>query len=246
MSLEDSNDSIEKLYGSEILKYFPNYEIFWLQFIGNPNSEKVAPYEYQFPSNMSVEEKEKILKSYEQIRITHYSLFCHFAGAHFQLKELENIKNIKDLERRYFRHWEHFEVGYFHLGSVFYLWDTLCNILSKLKSRNLQFEPSLNDRFKKIREDVKIIRDLLVHRGRKLTNYPHKGRFYIPLKVEANMIWSQSMVVKERIEATKKLKEDIVEVEKIVNELHAHIISEYRDFINQKNIQIEYGGKNEN
>jgi hypothetical protein len=62
MSLEDSNDSVEKLYGNEVLKYFPNYEVFWRQFIENPNAEKPEPYEYTLPSGMSAEEKRKILK----------------------------------------------------------------------------------------------------------------------------------------------------------------------------------------
>jgi hypothetical protein len=243
MSLKDSKDSIERLYGKEVLENFPNYEVFWRKFIGNPNSERPEPYDYTFPPKMSNDEKKKIEKNYEKIRITHYSLFCQLAGAHFQLRELENVKNIKDPETKYFQHWEHFEVGYFHLGSVFYLWEVFCKIMSKLKSKNIQFEPTLNGRFKNVKEDIKVVRDVLVHRGRAFTNFPHKDKFYIPLKVETDMVWSQSVKVNERIEATQKLKEDITEVEKIVNELHAQMIYEYADFIKEKNIQIEYGGK---
>src|SRR3990170_4560286 len=243
MSLDDSNDSIEKLYGNEVLKHFPNYGVFWRQFIGNPNSEKPEPYEYTFPSNISVEEKKRILKNYEKIQITHYSLFCQLAGTHFQLKELENtLKNVKDPEKRYFRHWEHFEVGYLHLGSVFYLQKTLWDVIHNLIAENQQeLETKLAQRLEDTKKYVKTLRDLVVHRGRAFTNFPHKGRFYIPLKVNREMVWSQFSIVKERTETSKQLKGDLIKVEKLMNELHTPIISEYRDFINKKNIQIEYG-----
>lgn len=56
MSLKNSKDAIEQLYGKEILKNFPNYEKFWEKFIGNPNSGRVQPYVYKYPETMLKEQ----------------------------------------------------------------------------------------------------------------------------------------------------------------------------------------------
>lgn len=253
MSLTDSKDVIEQLYSDAVLKYFPNYEVFWRQFIGNPNAEKPEPYTYNYPQTMRDEEKEVIQERYEKVQITHYSIFCQLAGSHFQLEELKASENIKYPKAKYFRHWEHFEVGYLHLGSVLYMLQELWNIIIKLKcvsrekfgetfliSRN---ENVLAQKLKEIQEDVKTIRDLMVHRGRAFTSFHHKEKFYIPLKVNKNMLWSQSINAQEMIETSKKLEEDILETEKLLNELHILLISDYEDFIKTKNIQIDYGVK---
>ena len=200
MSLNDSKDSIEQLYGDIILKNFPNYEVFWLKFIGNPKAERPEPYTYNYPQTMRDEDKEVIQKRYARIQITHYSIFCQLAGSHFQLEKLKASEN-KEGNEKYFRHWEHFEVGYFHLGSVFYLLEVLWNVVIKLKavsrhkfgksfliSRN---ENSLAQKLVKTQENVKTIRNLMVHRGRAFTSFSHKGKFYIPLTVNMNMLWSQ-------------------------------------------------------
>ena len=251
--MKDSKDTIEQLYGSVILKNFPNYETFWRKFIGNPNAQKPEPYKYIFPPSTDAQLKDKIQKQYEKIQITHYSLFCHFAGSHFQLKELESTENLNDPKERYFRHWEHFEVGYLHLGSVFYLLEVLWNIVIKLRSisqykfgeRFLRSKgkSGLAHRLKEAKENVRTMRDLIVHRGRAFTSFRHKGKFYIPLRVSMDMLWSQSIEVTEWLETTQKLAEDIIETEKLINDIHTFLISEYGNFIKSKNIKIDYGEK---
>jgi hypothetical protein len=248
--LHDSRDAIEQFYGDDILKHFPNYEAFWRQFIGNPNSEKPVPYEYVFPSNMNSAEVSFIRKHYERIQIAHYSIFCQLAGAHFQLSKLQESGVLKDPREKYFKHWEHFEAGYLHLGSVFYLLEELWNIVIRLKgsSRHKFSEEFLGSmkkdklalRLETTRKNVKTMRDLVVHRGRAFTSFLHKGKFYIPLEVDMSMVWSQYIAVQEFIETTEKLYEDITEVEELLNDLHAFLISEYTDFIKTKNIHIDY------
>lgn len=253
LSLKDSKDIIEQLYGNDILKYFPNYEIFWLKFIGNPNAKQVEPYKYVFPSDMSLEEKREILGEYERIQMIHYSLFCHLAGAHFQLKELETIEKIQDFKERYFSHWEHYEVGYIHLGSVFYLFKSLWNIILKLKKYPGRFrglkryltstrKNELGKSLDEVETIVKIRRDQAVHYGRIFT-FLHKGKFYVPLKVHRDMKWSEANKIEEWIETIVSLREDIIETEKLINDLHQILISEYEDFTIKKGIQIDYGGE---
>lgn len=220
MSLKDSKDAIEQLYGSVILKYFPNYEVFWGKFIGNPNAERIEPYRYVFPSSIESNEKNRILREYERVQMVHYSLFCHLAGAHFQLKGLENTENIQDSKVRYFKHWEHFEVGYMHLGSVFYMLESLWKIVLKLKGypdkfRDIEAYLGLkgkNELMKALDEFttfVKIRRDQAVHYGRMFAR-SHKGRFYVPLEVHRDMKWSELHKTAEWIETVVKLREDIM------------------------------------
>jgi hypothetical protein len=250
MTLQDSKDSIEQLCGKCVLENFPNYEVFWRQFIGNPNAERPEPYTYVFPTNMGTEEQEMIQKRYEKVQIAHYSLFCQLAGAHFQLKELRNSESIKEPRERYFRHWEHFEAGYLHLGSIFYLLEALWNVVIKLQgvpqhkfgedfllSRK---ENKLAMRLMETQDNVKTVRDLMVHRGRAFTSLYHKDKFYIPLRVSVDMVWSQSFKVKENIETVQSLDDDILATEKLLNDLHTLLIDEYGSFIKSKNIKIDY------
>ena len=53
MSLKNSKDTIEQLYSSVILLHFPNYEVFWGRFIGDPNKPVPKPYEYAFPKSIN-------------------------------------------------------------------------------------------------------------------------------------------------------------------------------------------------
>ena len=251
LSLKDSKDAIEQLYGSVILKYFPNYEVFWGKFIGNPNTERIEPYRYVFPSSIDSNEKNRILRGYERVQMVHYSLFCHLAGAHFQLKELENTENIQDSKERYFRHWEHFEVGYIHLGSIFYMLESLWKIVLKLKRYPEKFREieaylglkGKNELMKALDEFttfVRIRRDQAVHYGRMFA-WLYKDKFHVPLEVHRDMKWSESMKTVKWVRTNIKLSEDIIETEKLTNDLHTFLISEYRDFINEEKIQIDYG-----
>lgn len=252
MSLKDSKDAIEQLFGDVILKNFPNYELFWKEFIGNPNAKTIGPYKYIFPPNMVNSKKNRILNIYEKIQMFHYSLFCHLAGAHFHLNELMNAQKISNLELKYFRHWEHYEVGYMHLGSALYMMESLWNLVLKLRGHQRghgrfgKLKDYLNSKRQNLLlsrlDDIELIeirRDLPVHRGRVFTLH-HKGKFYVPLKVDRNMMWSQSTRNVDWVEAAVQLDEDISKTEKVINDLHTHLINEYRGFISSEGIQIEY------
>ena len=251
LSLQDSKDPIEQLYGDDVLKYFPNYELFWVKFIGNPTAKRAEPFKYLFPSDMLPHEKDRILREYERIQMVHYSLFCHLAGAHFQLEELENTENIHGSKERYFRHWEHYEVGYTHLGSVFYMLNALWKTVLKLKKypgnlRELkkylisQEKGGLVKKLDEVEAAVKIRRDQAVHYGRMFAWF-YKDKFYVPLEVHRDMMWSESMKTVKWVRTNIKLSEDIIETEILINELHNFLITEYRDFINEEKIQIDSG-----
>jgi len=98
----------------------------------------------------------------------------------------------------------------------------------------------LVDSLERAYKNIKMRRDIYVHRGRIFATM-HKDKFYTPLEVKENMSWSQLNSNTNWIETTVKLSEDIIETEKLVNELHEILIREYGDFISDKKIQIDYG-----
>ena len=258
MSLEKSKDMIEQLYGKEILKNFPNYEKFWQEFIGNPDADQVEPYKYHYPDNMPNEEKTKIEKSYLKIQMTHYTLFCHLAGAHFQERELETAKDLKDAKEKYFQSCEHFEAAYMHIGSVFYVLETLwCTVLRLIGHKEgkkglgkvVKFleDSDKNDlarRLKDIDENMMNRRHLPVHYSRVFITW-HQGEMYVPLNVKEEMLWSQGYETIEWRRSDRQLYSDLVQAEKLVNELHEALIRAYGSFIADKNIVVNRGGKRE-
>lgn len=253
MSIEKSKDIIEQLYSREILKNFPNYERFWQEFIGNPNAGEVEPYKYRYSDIMKNEEKTKIEKCYVKIQMAHYTLFCHMAGAHFQLKMLEIARGLEDHKEKYFRCCEHFEAAYMHIGSIFYVLETLwCTVLRltgnkegkkglgkltkflKNKGKN-----ELASNLKEIDKNMMDRRHIPVHYSRIFVTW-HQGEMYVPLNVKEEMLWSEGYETVEWRRSDKQVYYDLVQIEKLVNELHEVLIEEYRSFIASKNIIINY------
>lgn len=218
------------------------------------NAETVEPYIYQYPTTMPTDEKKLFQERCEKIQITHYSIFCELAGSHFQLRELIFANNITNNEK-YFKKWEHFEVGYLHLGSVFYLVEVLWNILFHLIGASRQKfgeefllsigEKKLAEKLVKTRENVKTIRDLMVHRGRAFNSLTQGDEFYIPYNVDKNMMWSKSIDAHERTEITKRLKWNIIQTELLLNDLHELFIDKYEKLIESNNITIIMGANND-
>lgn len=258
MSLKKSKDMIEQLYGEEILKNFPNYEKFWLKFIGNPNANRVEPYTYRYPDDMTVEERGKIENSYVKIQMAHYTLFCHMAGAHFQEKELEAAQGLNDCKEKYFRCCEHFEAAYMHIGSVFYVLETLwCTVLRLIghkegkkglgklvKFLETEGKNDLALRLKKIDENMMNRRHLPVHYSRVFVTW-HQGDMYVPINVREKMLWSQGNETIEWRRSDRQLNSDLAQTEKLVNDLHEALIEKYGSFIAGRSIFVDRGGKKE-
>lgn len=103
---KDTKDCIEQLYKREILKKFSSYGVCWDQFIGVNENQKTGylkPYGLIIPPSLRMKAKE-IRNAYLEFSYAHYTLFCHLAGAHFQLKELKKSLRIKNAKKRHFRH----------------------------------------------------------------------------------------------------------------------------------------------
>ena len=256
MSLKNSKDAIEQLYGEEISKNFPNYEKFWGKYIGDPNSETVQPYVYKYHKTITKDEQEKIEKSFLKIQMSHYTLFCHMAGAHFQIKGLEASQKQEDDNEKYFRCCEHFEAGYMHIGSVFYVMETFwCTVLKMIghnegkkglgKLAAFLAEKGRNDlalRLNDVNNNMMDRRHLPVHYSRVFVKW-WQGKMYVPLNVKEEMIWSEGKKTTDWRLSDRQLASDLAQVEKLINDLHELLIKEYAYFIGTKKIVIERGGK---
>lgn len=251
MSLKNSKDIIEQLYGEEILMNFPNYEKFWEAFIGNPNAPQVEPYNYCYPDDIPAGERKRIENSFLKIQMSHYTLFCHLAGAHFQKKELEIAQSLKDHKEKYFLCCEHFEDAYMHLGSVFYVLETLwCTVLKLIGQREgkkglgkiikfleKEHRDDLATQLNEIDENMMNRRHLPVHYSRVFVMW-HQGNMYVPMNVQEKMLWIQGYETNDWRRSDLQLSSDIVQIEKLVNDLHEVLIEKYGIFLANKNITI--------
>ena len=255
MPLKNSKDAIEQLYESEVLRDFPNYEIFWERFIGNPDSETAEPYEYNYPKAVTGDERKKIDESYLKIQMSHYTLFCHIAGVFFQIKELQKALELSDCNEKYFRCCEHFETGYMHIGSIFYVMETFwCTILKTLGHKEgkkglgkvITFlkgkkRGDLVQKLCEVNENIMDRRHLPVHFSRVFIKW-HHGLLYVPKKVNEIMLWPEGKSTTEWKQGDKQLANDLLRVQRLLNDLHEVLIEEYAAFIERKGIVIKKEG----
>jgi hypothetical protein len=255
--VQETKDIIEQSCGSQITKLFPNYSVFWEEFIGDPRKDVPIAYGLIFPSDIEAERQEAIVKIYDEICMAHYSLFCHLAGTHFQQENMKRILKLDDFKRKYFEHWETFEVCYFHLGSAFFqmyhLWGLIFLLRNEItRDERGHFHPSVKTKLKDylqnnnqnslcgridtFDEEIKNLRDNIVHFSR-VASEVHFGEFYIPKKIEPEA-WKEQHETEEWLETSKKTKIDLEETEKLINSIQDFLIRDFRDFLTTNKIKI--------
>jgi hypothetical protein len=256
--IKNTKDVVEQLYGEKVTRFFPNYAEFWFKFIGDPKKDTPTEYGLTFDPKMQTKDKEEITKIYKEICMAHYSLFCNLAGTHFKAEKIEALLKLPDSKEKVFEHWETFEVGYIHLGSVFYqmhhLWGLYFLLMHEVERRNRNFEPRIStklreylngkgqvDFFNKIvavEKTVKDIRDAVVHYSR-IASLPIGGEFWIPFNVK-QVIWEKQFEDKKSLETSRKIKFDLKETEKVINKLHTFLINEIGAFLTEKKVKVNY------
>lgn len=252
----DTKDIIEQLYASKILENFPLYGKFWEELIGvrqRKCSGHLLPYGLKFTSLHSKGKREEIKRIYEEITMAHYSLFLALAGTHFQIDEMQKILRWKDYKRRYFNYWEAFEVCYIHLGSTLYqayhLWALYFKLCNDWDERRDKSRPKVKEylakirkkcllgKIKKVEDEVKVLRDNIVHFARHF-NWPIQEGFLIPYVLKSNVSWTKQRKVKGKILSHIRAKNNLITLEKTLNELHEILLTNLLDFFDQKKIQI--------
>lgn len=253
---QDTSDPIEQVYSGEISQLFPNYGTFWQKFIGvktHPNFPgRIFPYGLQFPAAFGAQERTRIERAYEETTMAHYTLFCHLAGAHFQIKQLERALGLTNPQTKQIEHWEAFEVTYLHLGITFneahHLWNLMATMKGTSSSSGAQLlrellvtanNPDILRDFEQLETDIKDRRNNVTHYARGASRI-YDGRIYIPLRQQRNVPWTTELESREWIETLPKAKADLKNVEKIINAVHEHLIDQFESYYSANNILVDY------
>lgn len=252
-AFQNTKDPVEQQFNVKITKYFPQYSVFWSKFIGDPKKESPTPYGLLFDKSIKSEDIRRIEDIYEEICMSHYSLFCHLAGAHFQKDNLNDALT----KGKYFDYWEAFEVCYFHLGSAFYQMYHLWGLLFLLKAevtRNSEgyFHPGVKSKLKgylegrgktdlstkidELDEEIKDLRDNIVHYARTAARSIF-GVPCIPRKIDQKT-WKKQRESREWVKTPSKVQRDLKQTEVLINEIHIFLIEEFNDYLNTKGIIV--------
>jgi hypothetical protein len=234
---DESLDSIEKMFAEKVLKVFPYYGEFWKELIGvrSGSNNRLTPYGLIIPPEIQGEEKKRILTCYEMICITHYSLFCQVAGAHHELELAESALKTTD-DKRHFLFWEACDSFYEHLKNTLHMLYALyravyCLSGIKIKENKTRetfknekkIDKSVIDRISKLEGQLDAIRNTVVHFGR-LGAYEEKGKYYFPLPLKKDVLWSElESSPPERQEINKFMNSNLIEVEEILNYLDEYL-----------------------
>lgn len=257
----DTQDAIEQLYCDQILQRFPLYAAFWEKFIGvqdNNISGFLRPYGLKIPPALK-HEKKAINNTYFEITYVHYTLFCHLAGAHYQIGELKKSLQDTCAKQRHFKHWEAFENIYFHLGIVmnqlYQLWGLLF-VLKGICKRKKDGEPdgvrkalkaflvvekkkSLACLLEKVENEITIIRNNITHYVRGFSRYLSSTKEYvIPNSIRKREMWEKSLRKTAFRVTTAKTNSDLVRMQCMVNQFHEILIPELEKYLCSKKLEI--------
>jgi len=219
----DTEENIEKLYKDEILKLFPNYAVFWNEFIGQKvESNHFKPYGLIIANTYPQNEIDNINYIYERMTMAHYTLFCSLASAHYQYSLLTDNYNNYGSETYHFKHWDSFENIYLRLGNAFYqvyhLWKLFFAfkkalyrqnpINMKVAIENIKIRPEMKqyysngssenlvqEKFQDANILIKAIRDESVHFSRIGVRFEgDNAKYYLPFNISKNINWSDAFM----------------------------------------------------
>lgn len=269
-SFNDTKDDIEILFKNRILQRFPNYAIFWENFIGykDDTSTGFKPYGLIFPKKYLNNKKGKITKKYEKINVIHHHIFCSLSGAHF---ELENyLSNLTIGGRGTFIRHNAVNSFYIHIGICrdmigilvkYILLDLAeekirelkkcdkCNSIIENGHLNAFYDYLKNDNeeladcFSEWKSRVSKIRARLSHCGSIGKLMDNTGEEYILKKFSTNATWfddHDEMRKGNKKRIIDSLEDDLKETEELLNQLYNLFISKFQEFLDKENIKMDY------
>lgn len=251
-----TRDSVERLWSEQILKHFPRYGEFWQEFIGvriDPKGGYLQSYELDL-SKIAAPKRDEVKRINELLCMTHYSCFCHLAGAHQVHSELIDALRNPDPEARHFKHWQAFEAGYLHLGAAWQemkaLWEC---VLAKLTNLNESREESgaiwrffsghgyaiTKGNIDKMQKEVIDFRNDVAHYARSATQLTG-GKYTVPKDNPGPTVWSQQLIIKDWEDTATKLEKAILMCEEVFNETHSHLSSYLNTVLKNHSISVDH------
>ncbi|MBI3601507.1 MAG: hypothetical protein HY209_01225 [Candidatus Omnitrophica bacterium] len=248
----DSNETVQKLYGKQICSNFPAYKTLWDEFIGERELGGILePYETEFPNTPS-EIKIILQEEYKQISIVHYSIFFNFASAHEDFNLILKAPAEKN-DKEYFLYLKCINSIYSNLGNIFDLLERLfANVLTLVNKKGKQkFKKYLKlklawPEYLPLEETIKKKRNILAHAYSVMPMVIHKNDIKIPLSLvnpKGNDKTVSELLAedkKEWVSLQNVLKEDIEKMEKLVNKIDLLFINELQEFKRKGGILIRY------
>jgi len=255
----DSEDFVEQMWGREIDKRFSFYAVFWSEFIGKSkvggrSDPGIRGYGLRFPSAISREKQDFIANQYRKICQTHYALFCHLAGAHYEISRLRQSppRNPKQS----FVYFETLGNLYYRLGGALELLKLLWGCFYELrnesaykpknfaKSVTRQFEKDLdayhlNRSYKELLRQLDSFQKAFSHLQR-FAAVAQGNRVFVPKLCKKRYPFFDKESLKELVECKQKAQEDLESLEIFANCLHAEYLKNLKGWLEHRSITIKY------
>ena len=256
----DSEDFVEQLWGREIDKRFSFYAVFWSEFIGKGKSggksdQKLRGYGLRFPAATVREKQEFVLDQYRKICQTHYALFCHLAGAHYELSKLR--RNPPKNHKQSFVYFETLGNLYYRLGSalemLMLLWGWFYELRNESAYKPRSFSKSVKRQFEKdlgayhlTRSYKELLRQVLFCQKafshlQRFATVAQGNRVYVPKLCKKRHPFFDKESFKELVECKQKAGEDLEALEIFANCLQAEYLKNLKDWFEHRSIAIKYG-----
>lgn len=240
---DDSLDPVEDIYSEQILQTFPRYKEFWEKFIGTERARmgRLIPREMEVPGEWPDERREELELQREKAAMFHYSLFCDFAGAHYQLKLATEASNHDDPHRKYFEFFEAFDNFYGHLANadnhIECLWNAVRKIVPGVPEldEHLKNDQDLKDKHDEFVEEAVRVRDTLVHYARVLCF--DLGGYKIPWPLPGDTPWSE-YDLDETEDALKKMERDLELAEAWANAVDGELIPILTEHFEEEGVEV--------
>lgn len=254
---KDTKDTIEKLFGKEVLEGYPNYAIFWENYIGQKNEAKTLDwYDYQFPKTWDDNQITGFRSKLTELFMSHYTIFVNFAGAHHIAKQLNSLGLVQE-DFTYFEYWHYFDCMYFYLGNAGYQTNRFFNILKKFPKsgigRDFKYLKDFlfanheaigtlyTDIFGAEKGTVGMIRNNLVHVQKLYAMSVPSHGYAIPINIPfnaANLDIIEEYEKGETVLAHFRANADLERAEKSINQIENLFIQLFGQIIERNNVII--------
>ena len=257
--LTDSDDFVEQMWGHEIDKRFSFYGVFWSEFVGGTKAgggsePGVRGYGLRFPVALPKERREFIAGQYRKICQTHYALFCHLAGAHYEISRLR--KNPPRSPKQSFLYFETLGNLYFRLGGALemlrLLWGWFYELRNECaykpksfaKSVKRQFEKdlaayNLSQSYKELLRQVESYQKAFSYLQR-FSTVVKDNRVYVPKVCKKRYPFFEKETFKELVECKQKAVEDLETLEIFANCLQAEYLKDLKSWLDHRSISVKY------
>jgi hypothetical protein len=255
----ESEDFVERIWAREIDKRFSFYAVFWSELIGKGKSggkpdQSLKGYGLRFPPAMAKEKQEFVLDQYRKICQTHYALFCHLAGAHYELSRLR--KHLPQNHKQSFVYFETLGNLYYRMGSAMemltLLWGWFYELRNEsaykprgfMKSVKKQFQKDLETyhltpSYKELLRQVVSYQKAFAHLQRFAT-VAQDNRVYVPKVSKKRYPFLERESFRELIECKQKAAEDLESLEIFANCLHAEYLKNLKSWLGHRSISIKF------